>query len=229
MAVFVLLLALLATGSIAFTVGRAVNETRSAEARTSRAPNALPQQSGQLTPSPEPPWYVPYLEEERKAPVFDGELNGLRIGPSVNPRGLCTPGEVRHAPMDVAVGTPMEIQPQYLPPESNQYESVTSVCGDRVIGVFREYAIAPDSARFGGGRVSIARRTGGHEVPLQQAASRASAVSIMGRPAVAFRPLTPEGWGSSALVIAEPWGTTTLQAFGLPAEELQKIAEGLYR
>jgi hypothetical protein len=42
------------------------------------------------------------------------------------------------------------------------------------------------------------------------------------------KPTTPEGFGESAIVIAEPWGVTILDAVGMTLGELQKIAEGLY-
>lgn len=231
-AVAVLFAALLVCATAAFLGGRVVNGLRQAEAQTTNEPTVFPQPADgqESTPVAGEPWYKPYLDEERRAPVFDGELNGLRIGPSVNPSAPCRPAEVRAASADVSEGTPLEISPQNLPPNSTLYESASSICDQQVVVAYREYSIAqdPDGAKFGG-RLLIVRRLGDQDVPLQQAATRASATTVLDRPAVAFRPLTPEGWGPSALAIAEPWGTTTLQATGLSEGELHRIAEGLYR
>lgn len=202
--------------------GGAMSPTGVASPAGSEAPRV-----GQ-TPPAGAPWYEAYLEEERRAPVFDGELNGIRIGPSVVPSGPCRLGESREVAGDAATGTAVEIRPAYLPPQTSEVGSSASVCAGQTAVAVREYVLAPHpEGAPSGGRVTIVRRLGSHEVPLQQAATRASAATVLGRPAVAFRPLTPEGWGPSALVIAEPWGTTTLQATGLPAAELERIAEGL--
>ncbi len=55
-----------------------------------------------------------------------------------------------------------------------------------------------------------------------------TAGSVAGRKAIFVKPTTPEGFGESAIVIAEPWGVTILDAVGMTLGELQKIAEGLY-
>lgn len=234
----VLVLVLVVGVSLAFVAGHGEDEPRpdpdlvgGQETETAKpdTPAALPQRATPPTPFPGAPWYVPYLEEEARASRFDDDLNGIRIGPSVTPQSPCAPGEARAVSEEAAVGTPLEIQPAYLPPGSIPIGSDASMCRDQVIGTVREYTIpaASPASRFGG-HLLVVRSAGSHEVSLNEAADRASAVTIAGRPAVAFRPLTPEGWGPSALVVAEPWGITRLQATGLPAHELQRIAEGLY-
>ena len=52
--------------------------------------------------------------------------------------------------------------------------------------------------------------------------------SVAGRKAVLVKPTTPDGFGESVIVVAEPWGITLLDAVGMTLGELQRIAEGLY-
>lgn len=232
--VLVLLGSLCILASVAFVTGRTVNGLHQAAAQvgaeTTRTPAALPQATEQSTSFAGEPWYKAIMDEDRRAPVFDDELNGIRIGPAVKPTVACAPGEASETPIDLSVGTSVEISPGYLPAHSTVGESGASACRDEILVAHRTYTIAPDAAALRyGGKLQIVRRVGGLQVPLEQAATRASATTIVGRPAVAFRPLTSEGWGPSALVIAEPWGTTTLQAIGFSAAELRRLAEGLYR
>jgi hypothetical protein len=51
---------------------------------------------------------------------------------------------------------------------------------------------------------------------------------VAGRKAVLVKPTTPDGFGESVIVVAEPWGITLLDAVGMTLGELQRIAEGLY-
>lgn len=189
-------------------------------------------------PPPEELWYYDALLEDSREPWFDGTLNGIRIGPDVSPDnsfcesiGAGDDASRGHVPFEESAGTPVEISPAFLPQDSSMDDNDAFQCGGVVIHAEAEFTVPPDlSVPRAGGFLYISRSRGTNqvEVGLAIAARRASAGQIAGRPAVVFEPVLPEGLGTSAIVIDEPFGTTVLVADGLPGADLRAIAESLY-
>lgn len=176
-------------------------------------------------------WERIRLEEAAK-PTFEGVVNGIRLyGPdaerAVQRKDACSdarPDEIEHVTMSAVVGTPMEIEPTYLPAGAEQVDPMWPpvVCKGTLAYVQRQWIVRGKDVD-----IRISRRQGEHAIPTDASAERVSAGTVAGKPAVLIEPLTPEGYGYSSVIVAEDFGLTIVSAFGLPLEETVKIAEGL--
>jgi hypothetical protein len=190
--------------------------------------------------SGEPPregWYLPLLAAEAEKPWFDGEINGIRIGPNVEGGdafcesiGAAAQEDRAPVPFDESVGTPLSITPTYLPEGAEPLSSSATQCGGVVNYAEIEYWVPPDlSIPRWGGWIRVHRWRGDPLLGLAgPAADRAEASEVAGRPAVLFHPITEEGYGTSAIVIREDFGLTFLLADGVSMADLVTVAEGLY-
>jgi hypothetical protein len=175
-------------------------------------------------------WERLRLEEAAK-PGFEGVVNGIRLyptsaGPAVQRKSACSDAsseEVQHVTMEAVVGTPMEIVPTYLPPGAEEEPPMWGpvICKGVLAYVERRWNIRGEGDFF------ITRRQGEQAIDIDASAERVSAATIGGKRAVLVKPLTPEGYGYSMVIVAEDFGLTSVVAFGLPIEETIKIAEGL--
>ena len=178
-------------------------------------------------------WRELLLDAEDEAPRFDGTLNGIRIAPTL-PRGgaSCGPGDrAGYVDRDAVRGEAVEIAPSYLPAGTVAgAETVLACPNGTVLEHVIEYEVPTDYTleRFGGGMAIVRGVTGEPRFALDASAERARTAEIAGRPAVVFRPLSEDGFGPSAVIVAEPWGVTAVQAYGLTEDEVVRIAEGLY-
>ena len=171
------------------------------------------------------------LEEEAK-PRFEGVVNGIRLysldaGPALQRKDACSdaaPEEVEHLTMSEVTGTPMEIIPTYLPPGAEERPAMWPpvACKGIVANVERHWIIRGEDVD-----IYIRRRQGERAIATDASPERVSAGTVGGKPAVLVEPLSPEGYGYSAVIVAEEFGITVVSAFGLPLEETIKIAEGL--
>jgi hypothetical protein len=177
-------------------------------------------------------WERIRLEEAAK-PTFEGVVNGIRLytldaGPDLQRKDACSdakPDEVEHLTMSAVAGTPMEIIPTYLPPSAEEVDPMWPpvACKGILASVERQWIIRGNDVD-----IYIRRRQGEHAIATDASPERVSAGTVAGKPAVLVEPLTPEGYGYSAVIVAEDLGLTVVSAFGLPLEETVKIAEGLY-
>jgi len=177
-------------------------------------------------------WMQDLLRADDEAPRFDGTLNGIRIAPTLPPSpSQCGPDErAQYVGAESVAGANVEIRPSYLPGGALTTRETVIACPDgRVIEHVREFEVPTDAGlgRFGG-PLQIVRGEGAHRFAHDGAANKAEATQVAGRAAVLFRPLSDDGFGQSALFIAEPWGMTAIQAYGLSETELLKVASGLY-
>jgi hypothetical protein len=169
--------------------------------------------------------------EEAAKPRFEGVVNGIRLypvsaGPAVQRKDACSdakPEEAEELTMSAVAGTPMEIIPTYLPAGAEEVDPMEPpvACKGIVVNVQRWWMIR------GKGDFYVSRRQGEQAISSDASAERVSAGTVGGKPAVLVEPLTPEGYGQSAVIVAEDFGLTIVVAFGLPLEETVKIAEGL--
>jgi hypothetical protein len=170
--------------------------------------------------------------EEAAKPTFEGVVNGIRLyGPdaerAVQRKDACTdarPEEVEDVAMSAVAGTPMEIAPSYLPAGAEELPPMWPpvVCKGILANVERQWIVRDKDVD-----IRISRRQGEHAIPADASAERVSAATVAGKPAVLIKPLTPEGYGYSSVIVAEDFGLTVVSAFGLPLDETIKIAEGL--
>ncbi|HXG42228.1 MAG TPA: hypothetical protein VNL95_05830 [Dehalococcoidia bacterium] len=166
-------------------------------------------------------------------PKFVGELGGIRFvaeGEALD-IGKC-PAPAQEADPGVAIGTPLEIRPSYLPGPPHQVVQLpTFVCAyDRsiVLQSGREYY-------FDQGDVTIIR---GLNAALHAMAPREymEATAIDGRPAVLVRspdvvdPATGKSYRflPQQVLVREAFGITIVRG-NLSIDQLIKIAEGLNR
>lgn len=176
-------------------------------------------------------WERIRLEEAAK-PKFEGVVNGIRLyGPDADaavqresPCNYVKPEELEYVTMSDVAGTPMEIIPTYLPAGAEEVDPMwpPMVCRGILASVERQWLV-----RGKGVDIFIYRRQGEHATATEASPERVSAGTVSGRPAALIKPLTPEGYGQSAVIVAEDFGITIVSAFGLPLEETIKIAEGL--
>jgi len=169
--------------------------------------------------------------EEAAKPRFEGVVNGIRLysldaGPDVQRKDACSdakPEEAEELTMSDVAGTPMEIIPTYLPPGAEEVDPMWPpvACKGIVANVQRDWIIR------GKGHFDISRRQGEQAIATDASADRVSAATIGGKPAALVAPLAPDGFGQSAVIVAEDFGITIVSADGLPLEETVKIVEGL--
>jgi hypothetical protein len=120
--------------------------------------------------------------------------------------------------------TPYRIDiPPYLPPGAIENEAPYGIeCQSDLISAFRRFDFRPY-----GGAVSIFRHVGRWTIEWGVSAGRISSGTIEGRKAAFIKPLTPEGFGDSAILVREAWGVTQISGDDLPFDELTRIAEGV--
>ena len=170
-------------------------------------------------------------QEEVAKPRFEGVVNGIRLydtnaDPAVQRKDACSdakPDEVEHLTMSAVAGTPMEIIPTYVPPGAEEVDPMWPpvACKGTVVSVERRWIIR------GKAHFYISRRQGEQAIATDASRERVSAATVGGKRAVLVDPITPDGFGQSAVIVAEEFGITIVSAFDLPLEETVKIAEGL--
>jgi hypothetical protein len=222
----------IAAGGAAFAISREVAPDSSVSADDPVYGSTPPK--GNATPF----GFVPAEKTRAAKPLSDVVINGISVGPnSVRTGGPCEgipndSAEINERPYSDARNTLLAIEPKYLPSGTREEPNLRNVavfCRGEIAGTQRTYSVPadPNLPRFGGS-LSILRSKGERAARISLPADDFSPGAIAGRPAVLIRPTTPEGVGSSAIVIAEDFGVTVLQASGLRLEELIRVAEGLY-
>lgn len=170
-------------------------------------------------------------EADERAASFRGEIAGLFLSssPAEAPddpafgRRACRQPDLEWLPPEEAARLAPP-PPAYLPPGAwAQDEGAAVACRGQVIFAFREFVLRPS-----GVVVEVARSVGRRAVQVPRAsAARVGPGEVAGRPAALVRPLTPEGFGPSAVVIRDGTDAVRVSALDLPFEELLRIAEGV--
>ena len=169
--------------------------------------------------------------EEAAKPRFEGVVNGIRLysldaGPDVQRKDACSdakPEEAEELTMSDVAGTPMEIIPTYLPPGAEEVDPMEPpvACKGIVANVQRWWIIRGKADFY------VSRRQGEQAIATDASAERVSAATVGGKSAVLVAPLAPDGFGQSAVIMAEDFDITIVSGLDLPMEETMKIAEGL--
>lgn len=158
---------------------------------------------------------------------FNGVLAGVRI---VDPEaGAAVP----RCSLDLvtglgegmlrAAGTFVEVDPETLPRGTFEIEApFGEACDGRVTTVSRQYQLLPY-----GGTLGIVRRFGTNIVPIATSRDRIRVGSIDGHSAVFVLPVTPEGFGDSAILVADRGSVTIIAADSIAFEDLLHVARGV--
>lgn len=185
----------------------------------------------------DPFWYVEVEQAEKARPRFIGQIGAIPVSPTEEEVDAC--GDLR-GPGARAAGTTLEDAASREPgldPRPHELPAGTAlVPGEGAYGidcegeiVFTatafEFGVSADSSY--GGWLNVFRQRGAATARLDVAADRVSKVVVGSRPALLVEPLSKDGFGSSYVVIDEPWGMTYIESFGLTAEQLLAVADSL--
>lgn len=199
----------------------------------------------------QPGWAEPYYDADRARPRVEQVINGIRIGPDVRGDSHvgCAPGSSYWADPESARGTPVWIEPSYLPddalgdgePRLRDMEAVA--CEETAISLRVMYgrAAAPDvMERLAGGESWFDIPTGGYvtifrsisrgpNVTSSEASDRWYGTTIDGLPAAVAKPILERGLGEAWAVTWNPDTevVTIIRGLNMTADEVIRIAEGL--
>lgn len=199
----------------------------------------------------QPGWDEPYYDADRVRPRVEQVINGIRIGPNVESDWLadCPPRSIFWAEPESVRGTPVWIEPSYLPddaledgePRLRDMEAVA--CEETAISLRVMYgrAAVPDvmerlargESWFDiptGGYITIYRSSAqGRNVTSSEASDRWYGTTIDGLPAAVARPILERGLGEAWAVTWNPDTevVTIIRGLNMTADEVIRIAEGL--
>jgi len=236
-----------ALGVGAYAAGSAIsgNESTPAAADVARLPNAPPTGTApgpDVTPLPgstpdtsQPFWYVPYLNQSYKTPLFDGTIAGVHIA-SGGDYGL--PCDTNVTPVEGAAGltavagTPFSLTSSFRPDGiASPDRIIVGLCRGRPVSAEATYPVTSDPATMRyGGTILVFRHAGLPVAGLSIPRDRWSAGAIAGRPAAIARPILPDiGLGDSAVVVLDGGVVTIVSASGIPQAQVEKFAAGLFQ
>ena len=235
--------AIVALAAVGYVGGREL----SSQARADRdfkvsdlpGPNDTPEPGS--TPDRERPfWYVPYLNQERDAPKFRGEKNGIIFDDADSPAGEEKPGEVcegLHAPEDwqsAVAGTPFAVRLDNLPRGVKLLgEPMLLQCGDGSplnMSLLLQIEGGIEGVGPAGSAVYVDRVAGTRAWPNLYSPDRLSSGEVAGHPAV-FVSEVADGFGDVTIFIVdeESNGSTRVRFEQATMEFAKSLAEDLYR
>jgi hypothetical protein len=166
------------------------------------------------------------LIDDSNKPPFSGVVAGIilhsGIGSDVGAETACPEAFQFGQSIELARGTPFQIEPTYSPPNVPYAysEASATLCQGKLVGAGRFWApisvqrtLRPEPWNYSHGP-----------------ADRISACSVSGRPAVCVRPVLPDGRGGAVVTFATetPDGFVVTQVQGeIPLSDAIKIAESL--
>ncbi len=181
-----------------------------------------------------PDWYIPYLNQERNEPKFQGQLNGITLGVSDGPTPSCTK-TIAAADWEPSIaGTPFDLHFDSLPKRLNLHAvPQVGVCGDdgRTMWIIARFEVsAGDGVSGSTGVVQISRWESVRWYPQKFLATKVSAGTVAGRPAV-FADVGTSGIGQTAVFVVddEIHGSTMVLSSNVSLDYLKTIAEALYK
>jgi len=165
------------------------------------------------------------LQAEIKKPVFEGEFNGFLFGAYARERPRpfhCLSNDTRRLTGDEAkAASPLKLG--YLPPNTWEEIVVAYVCPDGVANVVAYELLVAQYYQIS---VNYFRSTEAVLV-ISTSSERVEATTVNGHPGVVVRPVTPEGYGRSAVAFKTDEGYVHVYGADIPLEEVIKVAEGV--
>ncbi len=215
-----------------------------------------PQSDAEVTPLPTPSsgdgidtsragWGLAYLAADKELPRFDQRINGIAVGPTSShaSAGLCEQGAAQWVSAAAANGTPLAVNPDWLPNGAVTGDAKAVRCGAAIVHTEAAFEIppAPDLAsrvQSGeswfdlqhGGQIFIYRdhvAAPGFESSI--ASERWEPGNINRLPAAIGRPVLRSEFGESAVVVwdAERGMQTVVRGFDVELTDLVALAEEL--
>lgn len=176
-------------------------------------------------------WYIPYLNEAIKSPIFDGTIAGIRIGSGVDPGSACNSGRTTTGTPADASGTPVDPESSFKPDGIGGPERViVGLCDGKPVLAEATYLVSADPTvmRFGGD-IQVYRHFGAPIVVRAIPSDRWSESTIAGHPAAVAQPILPDiGLGESAVIVYVDGIVTSVQAVGIPWPQVLQFAAGLF-
>lgn len=171
-------------------------------------------------------WEVPYLEYDRQAPKFHGEINGLQLGVRSGPLPSCANPLADPDWKLAATGTPFDLHLEALPAGVSVWgEPRIGRCADdgRILWIETLFEVR------GGGLVQVSRGTGVRWYGQEFVAERVTTGTIASRPAV-FADVGPSRIGQTAVVVVdeEIAGSTMIISSNVNLADLKTIARAMY-
>jgi hypothetical protein len=177
---------------------------------------------------------VPYLNQERSAPKFHGELNGIQLGALAGPTPSCAQAKAEPNWRNATGGTPFDLNIAALPARVSLHGlPEVGRCADdgRVMWVIADFEVAPGPDVNGmTGVVQVSRWEAVRWYRQEFLAEKVTSGTIAGRPAV-FADVGLSGIGQTAVFILDKGtgGSTMVLSSNVSLDYLKKIAEVLYR
>lgn len=175
-------------------------------------------------------WYVPYLNAEQNKAPLDGTIAGIRIGPDVD-LGRGCPAGLKLGAIDDTSGTQFDLALAAHPPKTTLIPGSEYVvlCDGQVVASEASYSVGADTtgAPFGG-HFQVSRYGGEPYASVSIAANRWTESKIGGVPAALAEPILADaGLGQGAVVQYRDGVNTKVTSWGIPLDQLLRIAEGL--
>lgn len=169
------------------------------------------------------------LDEDQRLTRFDGEINGIRLGPDVDDRAIVVcAGEAALVEFSEVRGDSLDVEPPYLPEGAVRKHELIASCDGEIISAEATYFLEASNHHPYGARILIYRYKGEPAFRADYPVARVSDESTLARPAILVRPVADDGLGNSAIFLRDDHGLTTIRAAGITAAELLRIAESLY-
>lgn len=176
------------------------------------------------------------FEADRLKPRLTGQgqvINGIRAGSEVKEPFLCQgkaePNRTVYVDAAKARGTAVYVEPGYLPKGAvlRYEEAIACTPTDTPFVYSRHYVVESDTAS---GTVVIARAVQPVEPKVYRlygAADRIGPITIAGKPGVIERPILPNGFLGTFIVLDEGSGLLVVQTGLLSPDEAIRIAENI--
>lgn len=221
------------TGVRAGLPGSDVSQLEPHATGTPPSPDSTPV-SGATPDRSQPDWYIPYLNQERSQPRFQGQIEGIELGATSGPLPDCVNPRPEPDWLGATQGTAFDLHLANLPSRV-KLKGLPEVgrCSDdgRVMWTVAQFEVAPgDGVNGVTGVVQISRWEVVRWYRQQFLADRITSSKVGGRAAV-FADVGTSTIGQRAVFVVDPEirGSTMIISSNVDLAYLKTIAEALYR
>lgn len=188
-----------------------------------------------LPPEANREWFEAVDREEAKPRFAGGVVGGvsvLALSETPPPAPCQVPELLLFQPYKLAIGTPYEITPPFIPEGGEErigaenQGGASELCGSGVIAAARAWNLPK-------GYLEVFRmlRPEPYTLPLEVSSESVVAGEVRSQPALFVYPILKDGRGPARIIFAEPvvdgFIVTEIVSDGIPFDEVVKFAEGL--
>ncbi len=188
-----------------------------------------------LPPEADREWFEAVDREEAKPRFAGGVVNGVRVlapGETPPPAPCEVPELLLFQPYKLAIGTPYEIIPPFIPEGGEErigaenQGGASELCGSRVVAAARAWNLPA-------GVLEVFRmlRPEPYTSQIDASSERVMAGEVGSQPALFVHPILKDGRGPSRIIFAEPvpegFIVTEIVSDGIPFDVVIEFAEGL--